>query len=210
MTRVGVTNLAIGLAGVAIGLAVGFAAGYNLAARQLFVLSDAAQPTPAMVAVIPATVPPATQAADADEPQPRFIDRRDAVEDTQTGLIWQKDGSASGKLNYYQAKQYAADLLIGRPGWRLPTREELKTIFPATDAPFTNTRYNPVPYGPGNGKAPDDWNSYWTADMDGRREDYAFVYQWYAEGGANNCYASKNFVYVRCVHDPVKNVSKKK
>ena len=35
-------------------------------------------------------------------------------------------------------------------------------------------------------------------------DDYAYVYQWYADGGANNCYASRNFAYVRCVHDPIK------
>ena len=82
----------------------------------------------------------------------------------------------------------------------MPTRDELAAIFPAVDAPFTNTKYNKMPYGTG----PGEWNSYWTADLDTRLADYAYVYQWYADGGANNCYASKNFVYVRCVHDPVK------
>ena len=40
--------------------------------------------------------------------------------------------------------------------------------------------------------------------VDPRLPDYAYVYQWYADGGANNCSASKNLAYVRCVRDPIK------
>jgi len=36
------------------------------------------------------------------------------------------------------------------------------------------------------------------------QKEYAYVYHWYGMGGTNNCYASRNFVYVRCVHDRVK------
>ena len=56
------------------------------------------------------------------------------------------------------------------------------------------------PYRPG----PGEWHSYWTADLDTRSPDYAYVYHWYADGGANNCLASKNHAYVRCVHDPIR------
>jgi hypothetical protein len=133
--------------------------------------------------------------------QGRFIDRGDYVEDTQTGLLWQKDGIASGKMNFYEAAEYAKKLQLGGlAGWRVPTREELARIFPATEAPFKNTKYTDAPCC----KGPFEWNSYWTSEMDLRLPDYAFLYQWYAKGGANNCYASKNRVYVRCVHDPVR------
>jgi hypothetical protein len=145
--------------------------------------------------------PPAKSAA-AEPATKRFIDRGDYVEDTQTGLLWQKDGAASGKKNYYQAQEYAAKLKLGKmTGWRVPTADELKAIFPADGAPFVNTRYNPEMYNP---KVKGEWVNYWTADLDTRLPDYAYVYHWYAKGGANNCTASKNFVFVRCVHDPVK------
>ena len=138
--------------------------------------------------------------APAPSAKSRFIDRGDYVEDTKTGLLWQKDGDESGKRNHEDAKKYAAGLKLGGlAGWRVPTREELAAIFPATELPFTDTKYNPAPYGKGSG----EWNNYWTADLDLRLDDYAYVYHWYAFGGANNCIASKNYVYVRCVHDPV-------
>ena len=133
----------------------------------------------------------------------RFRGRGEYVEDTQTGLLWQKDGDASGKLNYPDANRYAASLKLGgHTGWRLPTRDEIRTIFPAVEPPFTDTKYNPRPYG----KGPGVWASYWTADLDPRGRDYAYVYHWYAAGGANNCLASQNYVYVRCVHDPIRKV----
>jgi hypothetical protein len=54
--------------------------------------------------------------------RPRFVDRGEYVEDTRTGLWWQKDGALSGKLNYYDAIKYAASLKLGgQSGWRVPT-----------------------------------------------------------------------------------------
>lgn len=129
----------------------------------------------------------------------RFRDRGEYVEDTQTGLLWQKDGEASGKRNFYQAADYAAKLKLGGlSGWRVPTAKECEAIFPANEAPFKNTGYTPDMCC-GGGK---EYRSYWTSELDGRAEDYAFLYQWYNKGGANNCFASKNFVYVRCVRGP--------
>jgi hypothetical protein len=133
----------------------------------------------------------------------RFLDHGDYVEDIETGLLWQKDGAASGLLNFYEAAKYAAKLKLGKlSGWRVPTRDELKAIFPATEAPFRNTKYNDNEYG--KGKGPQEWHSYWTCEFDSRLNDYAYLYHWYGKGGANNCYASANRVYVRCVHDPIK------
>jgi hypothetical protein len=152
-----------------------------------------------MAAVLAGTFPSAGDDPPArSKGKQRFIDRGEYVEDTQTGLLWQKDGNASGKKNFYDAAEYAKKLKLGGlTGWRVPTAKELAAIFPAEKAPFTNTGYRKERYAPGMG----DFRSYWTCDLDMRAEDYAFVYQWYADGGANNCFASKNFVHVRCVRD---------
>jgi len=119
-----------------------------------------------------------------------LIDLGDIVKDKFTGLLWQKDGRVSKRLNFYQAQAYARQLRLGgMSGWRVPTIEELDSIYPALEAPFKNTSY-------GRGSA------YWSSEVDERLSDYAFLYQWEAEhAGANNGYASKNYVYVRCVHD---------
>ena len=133
------------------------------------------------------------------EAKPRFHDKGEYVIDTQTGLWWQKDGEQSGKRNFADAAEYAAGLKLGgRRGWRVPTANELAAIFPADQAPFTNSAYNKDACCAG----PNEFRSYWTCELDPRLDDYAYVYHWYAKGGANNCFASKNFVYVRCVLDP--------
>ena len=130
----------------------------------------------------------------------RFKDAGAYVEDRWTGLLWQKDGTESGKMNYFEAFDYTDRLeLSGVKGWRLPTPEELSTIFPATYAPFTGTRYNGNECC-GGGM---EFASYWTSQLDPRLPDYAFLYQWYSKGGANNGYASKNFAYIRAVHNPL-------
>lgn len=123
----------------------------------------------------------------------RFIDRGEFVEDKQTGLLWQKDGEASGKLNFYQAADYAKSLKLGGlDGWRVPTRDEIAAIFPASE-PFTNTIYKKPPYRDGA----EGYRTYWTSELQG--PDYGWVFQWYYKGGANNCTASTNFCFVRCV-----------
>jgi hypothetical protein len=128
----------------------------------------------------------------------RFIDHGDYVEDTQTRLFWQKDGASSGKRNFYDAGTYARKLRLGGSrGWRVPTAKELASIFPADSAPFTNSAYNKDKCCGG----PNEFRNYWTSELDTRTGDYAYVYHWYAKGGANNCIASMAFVYVRCVRD---------
>lgn len=123
----------------------------------------------------------------------RFTDRGEYVEDTWTGLLWQKDGDASGKKTFHGAAEYAAGLKLGEmTGWRVPTIEEVATVFPAVDAPFTDTTYSKTIHKDA---------SYWTSEL-AAGDDYAYIYIWYGNGGANNCYASRNLAYVRCVRDP--------
>jgi hypothetical protein len=153
--------------------------------------------TAAMVAVWSSVA----MAQGASPAKQRFIDKGDYVEDTQTGLWWQKDGESSGKLNFEGAAKYAKQLKLGGlTGWRVPTAKELATIFPADQAPFKNSAYNKEMCCAG----PNEFRSYWTSEIFDGYEDGAFVYHWYAKGGANNCLASKNFVYVRCVLDASK------
>jgi hypothetical protein len=151
-----------------------------------------------LLSLVPSLLLSAALAQEKKDEKPRFIDRGEYIEDTSTKLLWQKDGATAGKKNFQQAAEYAKGLKLGGlQGWRVPTAKELAGIFPADQKPFLNSKYNPeMCCG-----RPKEFASFWTSELDVRLDDYAFVYQWYAKGGANNCFASKNFVYVRCVRD---------
>lgn len=149
-----------------------------------------------LLSLAPSLLFSAALAQEKEDERPRFIDRGEYIEDTTTRLLWQKDGAAAGKKNFLQAAEYAKELKLGGlTGWRVPTAKELAGIFPADQKPFRNSNYNPDKCCAG----PKEFASFWTSELDMGLDDYAFVYHWYAKGGANNCFASKNFVYVRCV-----------
>ena len=67
--------------------------------------------------------------ARADE---RFIDNGDGtVTDTQTGLMWAKD-SSPGNISWQDAEMYCKTPAIAGykySDWRMPTIEELKTLY---------------------------------------------------------------------------------
>ena len=80
------------------------------------------------VRVLPVPAPDRLQPpnAEADEVT---VHAGDYVEDRWTGLLWQKDGTASGKKNFNEARDYAADLeleglkdVAGRRGRRRRSR----------------------------------------------------------------------------------------
>ena len=48
-------------------------------------------------------------------------------------------------MNFYDAADYAKKLRSAAWTAGVPTREELASIFPATEAPFKDTQYNPLP-----------------------------------------------------------------
>lgn len=128
----------------------------------------------------------------------RFRDGGEYVEDRWTGLLWQKSGESSGKMGFRSADRYAASLKLGGlSGWRVPTRDEYSTIFPADFAPFTGSNYNPLPCCEG----PQEFASYWTSEWDGPMGgNSAYLFHWYSDGGANNG-GIGNSCYVRCVRD---------
>jgi len=60
----------------------------------------------------------------------RFSLENGVIYDSQLGLEWApSDGQV---LNHYQAEGYARDLSLAGGGWRLPTREELKSLYDKT------------------------------------------------------------------------------
>ncbi len=125
----------------------------------------------------------------------RYVDRGEYVEDTLTGLLWQKDGDASGRKNFDQAEQYAAELVLAdMTNWRLPHGYELASIFPATEIPFIDTLYTEV------SSSAFYWSSHRVGD---RSRNYAYLACWYGEGHMSGVIANANRCLVRCVHDPV-------
>jgi len=127
------------------------------------------------------------------DPETRFVVHGNLAQDTWTGLFWQLDGTAIQKVNFYKAAEVAGTVQIAELAqWRVPTSEELTTIFPAVQEPFVNSGYKPDLAGS---------VSYWTSEVVGK--NYANLYQWYGDGGPNGCYADKNFGRVRLVHDSI-------
>ena len=125
-------------------------------------------------------------------PESRFNVRGEFAQDTWTGLIWQLDGSAVQKVNYYRAVELAGTIEFGPlNNWRVPAAEELATIFPATEEPFVNSDFQEE--RPGKAR-------YWSF---GEKNNRAAAYGWFARGGPNGCIADKNFCRVRYVHDPI-------
>lgn len=73
----------------------------------------------------------------------------DEARDNYTGLIWQREGDASGLIDWQQAVAYCDNLTLGTSSdWRLPSVRELATLVDEADvapsideATFPNTHY---------------------------------------------------------------------
>ena len=144
------------------------------------------------------TLPP----HEREQAHSRFVNHGKFVEDRQTGLLWQRDGDEAGLMDFYEAAAYAKSLNLGTVrGWRLPTADELKTIFPADKPPFINSGYH-ASIGP---ETP--VKCYWTADTLLPEKPMARVVPWYADGprAFGRCDGNENSV--RCVHDPITDLS---
>lgn len=128
--------------------------------------------------------------------QKRFINKGRYIQDKQTGLLWQRNGYESGRLNFYQAEKYAKHLSIDDlEHWRLPTVKEFTEIYKEKD----DIAFIYAPFLRGE-------TAYWSSEMSYDMDDYATLFIWpedYKKGGPNGCYASKNWYYVRAVHDPI-------
>jgi len=135
----------------------------------------------------------------------RFRDAKEYVEDRWTGLLWQKDGEDSQRLSFDEAANYAkTQRLGGVAGWRLPTAEELGTIFPANFAPFTNTPFSPVACC-ASIEEEASRRRYWTSHRDERPGIVNFVvcFEWSGAGGLNSAFAATRSAFVRCVRGPL-------
>ncbi|MGB7325272.1 MAG: DUF1566 domain-containing protein [Rubripirellula sp.] len=126
----------------------------------------------------------------------RYVDHGEYVEDTATGLLWQKDGDASSRKNFVQATQYAEELSLAEmTNWRLPKGYELASIFPATEKPFVDTSYTET----------ESRSWYWSSHaLERPSSDYAYIGSWCGNGYLTGCIASRTMAFVRCVHDPSK------
>jgi len=84
------------------------------------------------------------RAVRGEMPANNFIDNGDGtVTDTSTGLMWQQAATVSDEYNWQQALAYCENLsLAGYSDWRLPDRNELRSIIdynsydPAIDTNF--------------------------------------------------------------------------
>ena len=111
----------------------------------------------------------------------RFIISEHTIEDTKTGLLWERDMSKRGQMNWNDAMK------INDNGFTLPSRENFKTL--------SNSKYYPTTkeleeIGFINIK---DW--YWTKDMYNSSNAY-FVYFDFGNSFANDVTFSN---YVLCV-----------
>jgi hypothetical protein len=74
--------------------------------------------------------------ADANAPAGRYVLTAGTVQDTKTGLTWQRT-VPSATYDWDGAKTYCASTVstsLGGTGWRLPTLKELQTIVDYTQA----------------------------------------------------------------------------
>ena len=103
----------------------------------------------------------------------------EAVLDKETGLVWAKDANlAGGTRDWWDAMNYCRNLNIAdRKGWRLPTVEELASLFDTTQEtpalpsghPFVNVQSS---------------SSYWSSTT----YEYNYRYAW-------GVYIGDGFVY---------------
>ena len=93
----------------------------------------------------------------------RFVDNRDGtITDTKTHLMWSKDASPFGRLNWNDALiRCAVYDLAGHSGWRLPTAYEMISLAEAIksqDHPFTRIQSS----------------HYWSSDYEKGSPNYAW------------------------------------
>ena len=123
------------------------------------------------------------------------------VRDNYTGLIWQRDGDASGLLTWDDARMYCENLTLGEnDSWRLPSDRELATLVDEAEvAPAINRTMFPNAH---HGARSDNW--YW-AFGGARNNDAAHWGLNFADGftgfnaGAPGTWNYWTAAYVKCV-----------
>jgi hypothetical protein len=91
----------------------------------------------------------------------------DMVLDKETGLVWARDAGLSGIIPWQESVDYCRNFISGnRAGWRLPTIEELLSLFDLTT-------YNRMPPGVFRNVHTKYWSS--TEDESDSSKAYTFV-----------------------------------
>lgn len=84
----------------------------------------------------------------------RFTLKDGIIYDSQLGLQW---APAPGRaMNHYEAEKYVGDLKLAGGGWRLPTKEELKSLYDPSEHSGVDSRFN----------IGESW--IWTSELDGQ------------------------------------------
>lgn len=79
--------------------------------------------------------------AQATAPAGRFVITAETVQDTVTGLLWQR---TADKIDYVPDSFCSSKVIAGQSGWRLPTLPELRTIY---DVRGAENEFLPQPTG---------------------------------------------------------------
>ena len=107
--------------------------------------------------------------AQADAPLGHYTASMEMVTDNKTGLTWQQTHPWTG-YNWWNAKNYCANLDLNGAGWRLPTVKELLTLDDISkENPSIDTSVNGFP-GTINGP-------FWSATP----YAMAWSYAWYVD-----------------------------
>ncbi len=138
-----------------------------------------------------------------------YIDNGDGtVTDKATGLIWQRcsrgqnnDATCTGSAttaNWTTAGSYCSGLSLAGKTWRLPTRQELETLFDygVSAAPLINTAAFPNTVSQG----------YWTSTVSAFNSNTAWRVNFTTWGFINSEIKTHNN-YVRCVSGPSRGYS---
>jgi formylglycine-generating enzyme required for sulfatase activity len=113
--------------------------------------------------------------------------------DAVTKLTWQREGSASGKVNWTEAGTYCSTVGLEGTGWRLPTIVEMRSIVDLTKS-------NPAIDSTAFPSTPIDANTWSSTKVAGSQSQFVWVLHFLSGGGNSDNDLPYNY-RVRCVRD---------
>ncbi len=121
----------------------------------------------------------------AAAPPGRYTVAPTVVQDTKTGLVWQRDFDRDNIRTFAEATTYCAGVSLPGFGWRVPSIKELSTIVDDTaQVPSWDTSAFPT--------TDYDHTMFWSSTTN----DVGEWYLWFYAGSAQ---VGRNANYVRCV-----------